>query len=175
MSNHTPIQLPLAIDGLTVEIPLTQGYVALVDAIDADLAGFPWCVDATSPGLVYAVRFRNIRMHRVILARALGRALDSAEHVDHINGNTLLNARSNLRVATVGENRRNKRVYKNNTSGVRGVVWNKPNKAWSVQLNANGVRYYLGLYKNLDDAIVARLAAEREYFGEFAPSLSREQ
>ena len=58
---------------------------------------------------------------------------------------------------------------KNNTSGITGVSWDKRLQKWSVRLQVNGERIILGNYVNKNDAIKARLEAEKKYFGEFAP------
>jgi hypothetical protein len=59
-------------------------------------------------------------------------------------------------------NNRNKRKYKNNTTGCNGVCWNKINKTYMAQIN----KIYLGSFKNLPDAIIARKTAEVKYWGE---------
>jgi hypothetical protein len=54
--------------------------------------------------------------------------------VDHIDGNGLNNRWANLRDVTHSENLINRqRPNKNNTSGVRGVFWNKTRGQWSVR------------------------------------------
>ena len=56
-------------------------------------------------------------------------------------------------------------VRKNNKSGFIGVFFNKTSNKWYATLNANGVRYNLGTYKEKQDAIDARIAAEIEHLG----------
>lgn len=51
-----------------------------------------------------------------------------------------------------------------NTSGVKGVTWDKSKKRWFVRLYLAGKCYNIGRFKNLDDAIKARKEAEEKYF-----------
>lgn len=180
--NGTPIQLPLQIEGATLAIPLTMGLVATVDAMDADLAQYRWWAQKHDAQVAYAVRSEMveykgspIRMHRVIMSRMLNRELNADEQVDHISGDGLLNTRKNLRLVTQTENSYNRKLYATNTSGTRGVSWNKRIEKWAVHISRNRQRIHLGYFDNQDDAIAVRLAAEKEYFGEFAPSLSRDK
>lgn len=53
---------------------------------------------------------------------------------------------------------------KNNTSGVKGVSWNKAKEAWDAYINIHGKRIRLGRYAKFDDAVKARKRAEAEYF-----------
>lgn len=86
---------------------------------------------------------------------------------DHIDRNPLNNRRSNLRPCTKSQNCANKGTQKNNTSGFTGVEFYK--NRWRASIRFNNVRYYLGTFLNKDDAISARLRAEKEIFGEFSP------
>ena len=111
----------------------------------------------------YAVRNKNRQpMHRFVLG--LGKAERYKIEVDHINGNRLDNRKSNLRIVTRQENMYNKSEYKNNTSGVKGVKWNKDRQKWQVQINHNKKRIHLGLYSDLEEAKQVRLQAEEKYF-----------
>lgn len=88
---------------------------------------------------------------------------------DHINHNPLDNRKENLRKATRTENNRNCGISKNNTSGITGVSWNKRNNNWRTRIMVDGKSIELGQFVKKEDAIVARLKAEAEYFKEFAP------
>ena len=57
----------------------------------------------------------TIMMHRYILSA------DDEHEVDHINGNSLDNRRCNLRIVTRSENMANRAIFRNNTSGYKGV------------------------------------------------------
>lgn len=88
---------------------------------------------------------------------------------DHENRNSLDNRRCNLRPATQADNTKNKSRQKNNTSGIAGVGWMKRLNKWRARITIDDTPIYLGIFENKDDAIRARLQAEKQYFGEFAP------
>lgn len=80
--------------------------------------------------------------------------------VDHINGDGTDNRWINLRLVTDVVNSQNLRKYKNNTSGVTGVKWNKKKRKWQSQIDINKKRVHLGEFHCLSDAIEARKNAE---------------
>lgn len=88
---------------------------------------------------------------------------------DHIDRNPLNNRRKNLRIATIQENNRNRSLFKNNTSGIMGVNFELSRKKWRARICVNDRRFELGFFENKEDAIHARLCAEKQYFGKFAP------
>jgi len=88
---------------------------------------------------------------------------------DHINRNRLDNRKSNLRMVTNQENCINKGLNSNNTSGFIGVSFSNVDKKWDARLRINYKTICLGNFKNKQDAIIARLKGEKQYFGEFAP------
>lgn len=53
---------------------------------------------------------------------------------------------------------------KDNTSGIRGVSWNKRRNKWDVRMQFQKKPIYLGMYDNLEDAAQARKEAEEKYF-----------
>ena len=70
--------------------------------------------------------------------------------VDHRDHNTLNNTRNNLRNVTNSVNQQNrKRLDINNTSGARGVCWDKSAKKWRARLRINGKRIHLGLFTDM--------------------------
>lgn len=88
--------------------------------------------------------------------------------IDHIDRNRSNNRIENLRLATRQQNSRNKKVPKNNTSGVLGVVWNAGCNKWQAQIESNGKSVYLGLHASIEFAVEARVNAARSIFGKWA-------
>ncbi len=97
-----------------------------------------------------------ILLHREIMQPQRGYV------VDHINGDTLDNRRSNLRIATTRQN--NARVhnrFKKSASGYRGV-YGTAYSTWVALISIGNKRHYLGTFsepslaaKAFDDAAVA--------------------
>jgi len=50
----------------------------------------------------------------------------------------------------------NQRIRKDNTSGMRGINWNKKLKKWIASIHSRKVSYYLGCYRDIDEANEAR-------------------
>jgi len=103
-------------------------------------------------------------MHRVILQQ-MGVEF---EQVDHRDMNGLNNCRSNLRAATNQENGCNRNKQEKNTSGAKGVCWDKQAQKWQAHIRVNGKRIHLGLFDDIDDAVRAYNKAAMQHFGEFA-------
>lgn len=57
-----------------------------------------------------------------------------------------------------------KKPPKNNTSGIKGVTWNKEHKKWEAYISIHGKRRYLGNYDDLVEAQQARRLAEEKYY-----------
>lgn len=88
----------------------------------------------------------NYFASRVIYYMTTGENPGNAQ-VDHIDQNWLNNNAWNLRLDVDGSVRQvNSPRYRNNTSGVVGVCWNKRNKKWMAQVNEDGKQKYLGLF-----------------------------
>jgi hypothetical protein len=146
-------------------IPLTQGKFAIVDADDYErLATYKWCA-SQSGNRIYAVRRRQnrtITMQRQIMNAPEGLL------VDHIDGNSLNNRKSNLRLCSAHQNACNRRPRRNSSSKYKGVSWYKRDKKWQVQIYYNARTIHLGRF---DDEVEAALVYDRkatELFGEFA-------
>lgn len=55
-------------------------------------------------------------------------------------------------------------LAKNNTSGVKGVYWDKSRNMWMAAIQFRKESIYLGRFKSKQDAINARKEAEKKYF-----------
>ena len=149
-------------------IPLTRGKVAIVSSIDYDwLSQWKWTVFngryVRRTAYIGNIK-RTIHMHREVL----GLSPDDPRKGDHINHNPLDNRRENLRIATLEQNAQNARVRKDNTSGVKGINWNKECSVWIVRVQCGGVRRLVGRFKEYERALEALTEATKALHGEFA-------
>lgn len=90
-----------------------------------------------------------------------------AEYIDHIDGDGLNNRLSNLREATHSQNLQNSKRQKNNTTGFKGVRYQKDKGKFRAGFMANGVNYHLGYYSTGEAAHEAYRAAAVRVHGEF--------
>lgn len=149
------------------EVPLTRGYVALVDDDDYDrvMAAGSWCV-RPSGQTAYAQR-RIVRDGKGTTI-SLHQFLTGLTNIDHVNGDGLDNQRHNLRPATRGQNMGNRRLPQNSATGFKGVTKRKVGYRYQAQIGANGKHYYLGNFATAEEAARAYDAAAIRHFGEFA-------
>jgi len=145
-------------------INLTRGKKVIVDDEDFDhLNQWKWFFDGN-----YALRrqyfegdkkekrsFKTIFMHRL-----LNNTPESFD-TDHINRNKLDNRKTNLRTVTRSENCHNQKLRKHNRSGHTGIRFFE-NK-WVAEITVNYKKFYLGYFKDIEDAISAREKAKRRY------------
>jgi hypothetical protein len=149
-----------------IEIPLSPGKYgpmsAFVDDADFDLVSqYKW----------YPIKHRNTFYARTNIgkrASLLMHVLLVGKYRDHKDRNGLNNRRSNLRPATHSQNRANSKLYRNNTSGYRGVSFHAKQDAWHAKIVVEGRRIWLGAYLTAESAARAYNEAAREHFGEFA-------
>lgn len=151
----------------TVEVPLTRGYVAIVDAADAArVLAHKWYAHPNRQN-VYAAR--DVRRDGKRTTLKLHQFLTGYPLTDHVNGNGLDNRRTNLRDATTGENNCNSRLRSNNTTGFKGVSWHKGRRKWRSYIGGGDCRHrHLGYFLTAEEAAHAYDAAARELHGEYA-------
>jgi hypothetical protein len=101
-------------------------------------------------------------MHRLITGAPAG------VEVDHRNGNGLDNRRSNLRLATTSQNQGNQRLSRANTSGFKGVHWDKHRAKWKASIAGDNNDKHLGHFTDPSEAAHAYDSAARLRFGRFA-------
>lgn len=150
-----------------VEVPLTQGKVALVDPEDyetliaegrwfAGWTGWSWYAGRNARGDSGRVQ---IRMHGYLTGFPL---------TDHVNGDSLDNRRANLRTASTSQNGANRPAQRNNTSGYKGVTRDSADNVWRAQITVNRRHLSLGRFPTPEEAAQAYDRAALLHFGEFA-------
>ena len=146
-------------------IPLSHNKRAIIDTCDLErVSKYKWWVH--SDGYAYTCwmtsgRKHTLLMHRLIMDAAKGQV------VDHINRNRLDNARSNLRFCTRAENCANAPLWKNNTSGYKGVSRYKDGR-WRAYIKIGQRFKHIGAFETKEGAAHAYNEVAKEIYGEFA-------
>jgi len=153
------------------KIQLTQDKIALVDNSDYQfLSKYKWRAIRNKKSRTYYAmaniyedgKRTTILMHRKILNVKKGIICD------HINGNGLDNRRLNLRVCSFAENVRNSRKPINNTSGYKGVSWDKRRKIWQSYITYKDKTIHLGAFRDIGVAAFEYNKAAIKYHKKFA-------
>jgi hypothetical protein len=161
---------------------LTRECLERVFIVDPDRGTFRWKNSAgrhgrieagTLAGLTNKEGYRYLRIGRVVYkaSRLMWFYVHGewpAGQIDHKNRDRADDRISNLRNCTQSENKSNSGVYKNNTSGYKGVIHDQRRGKWRAVVMKDGVLHHCGWYTSKDDAIQARQIAERDLHGDFA-------
>jgi hypothetical protein len=148
------------------QIPLTRGFVALVDDEDYErISTYRWhfCPHTTSNYANTAHDGTTVGMHRIIMNAKSG------EEVDHINYDGLDNRRSNLRICLPKENKRH-RGKCHGRWPYKGVGYNAalPFRPWSARIRNGGKQIHLGNYATIEEAARAYDSAALQFHKQFA-------
>ena len=87
--------------------------------------------------------------------------------IDHIDRNPSNNSIDNLRECLPSENLRNVGILKRNSSGYKGVYWDKSRGLWLAQISVDNKRKTLGRYTTAKEASDAYEAYAKLHHGEF--------
>ncbi len=143
-----------------------RGKSFIIDREDFELVKkYAWRIREAVNGTRYVTSFTKID-HRTILLHRLLLNADEKHLVDHINGDETDNRRSNLRLTNSSNNAKNHKKSKSNTSGFTGVYFFAGK--WRARIHCNKKQISLGGFNTFEEAVDARLDAEKEYFGEFS-------
>jgi hypothetical protein len=155
-------------------IPLTQGMYATVDDEDFEWlsAMGKWTAYACNSDTTikyYAYKRapkkdggKNIGMHRLIANAPYDM------EVDHIDGNSLNNFRSNLRLASHTQNQRNIGITRSNKSGYKGVSFDGWSGKFVARIKTGNGYKNLGRFTFAIDAAGEYNRAAIKFHGEFA-------
>lgn len=137
-------------------IPLTKGAFTVIDDEDFDFVS-KWRWKLHPQGYACRSTWINGRWVTLLLHRVIA---DTPDHLqtDHINRDRLDNRRGNLRNVTGSTNTMNQGLSPRNTSGYRGVSWDKNREKWRAQTKHLGKWVNLGRYDTAEEAAAARIA-----------------
>lgn len=97
------------------------------------------------------------RAHRILWAMAHNAW--PADELDHIDGDRANNSISNLREANRIMQMQNLATQARSESGLRGVA--RYGRKWRAVIQTDGLKYHLGVYDTVQEAVAARTAADR--------------
>jgi len=150
---------------------LSQEKFALVDDWDyEELSQYKWHSQKIK-NKFYACRRGSERLmqreSRILMHRQIMCASPDVI-IDHIDGDTLNNCRENLRRCNASQNCCNRKMNKNNTTGLRGVYWNKKLNKWNASITKNKHLIHIGYFETKEEAGRARDKKAKELHGNFA-------
>lgn len=153
---------------MTIEIPLSQGQIALIDDDDFELVSQYIWYAGWNPNTKSFYACTNIRkldgkytilhMHKLITGFRI---------TNPKNHDTLDNRRENLRDASASQNQGNMRP-RGGSSQYKGVSWRKKSKKWTAQIQINKKLKHLGYFTEELEAAKAYDTAALQAWGEFA-------
>lgn len=142
----------------------TDGMKPIVDPEDAHLLARVWTPQfSPSGGVYFRARFgrSNLYLHRVIAGAERGQL------VDHINGDTIDNRRSNLRVCDRSGSNANRTRKRTSRAPYKGITQTKNGK-WVAQIMWRKQYFRIGLFETPEAAADAYDARALELHGEYA-------
>jgi hypothetical protein len=154
-----------------IRIALNRGLCAVIDDDDFELVSqCRWLVIPGRKGRFYAYSTvkvpaygRKMLMHRLIMGSPKGMQVDHRNEDD-----TLDNRKSNLRVATHGQNQMNTGKHAHNTTGYKGVYLEKRTGKYRGRVIANKRSYVRRGFSTPEEAYAFVCEKIKEHHGEFA-------
>ena len=141
-------------------------YVSLIDTQDVEnCKKHQWCVSGSKKKYVRCIlNGKPVSLHKMIYG-------NSNIMIDHINGDSLDNRKSNLRECTQKQNSQNMRKTKS-LEGITGVRKDTRCKnSYRAQIYLSSSQHIERTFKNKELAIIQRLCWEIMYFKDFAPQI----
>lgn len=130
-------------------IPLTKGKFAIIDAEDAaKISGMRFY--AVNIGNKWYAKSKDVYLHHIIIGRP-----GIGFHTNHENGDGLDNRKVNLRHITHAKNLKNSKMNSRNSSGFRGVSFDRSRKKWIVVTSLRGKIRTIGRFNSKHAAALA--------------------
>ena len=147
-----------------VQVQFVKGTVVLLSEQDfAMFKKYTWHIERARHTCYLRTRIgrRWPRFHQLILRRGPGKV------IDHIDGNGLNNARSNLRVCSRAQNQQGAARARKWSEYV-GVSFHKARNKWTASIQFRGKKHYLGVYDSQRAAALAYDVKADQLYGRYA-------
>jgi len=99
-------------------------------------------------------------IHRLV-AEAFLENKDNLREVNHIDSNKKNNSLENLEWCSSSQNS----VHYHQTTGKRGIYFNKASKKWMARIKIDNITTYIGLFKTEEEAYKAYYDTYLEFYG----------
>lgn len=144
----------------------TNGSFVRVKSTGSSLAGQKTIGTKHHTGYM-RIRFlgKQCAFHRLVWSWHYG---ETKFRIDHINGRKDDNRIENLRLSNSASNSWNQGKHRQNTSGHKGLFFDKRDKLWYGAVQANGKRVKVGWSKNKNKTLKVLIEKRKELHGEFA-------
>ena len=100
-----------------------------------------------------------VYLHQLIMGE-----IKKGMEIDHIDGNSLNNRKSNLRFVTHLDNVDNMLATRiDNHIGIRGISYDRRSKKYTVDFNYHNNRWYFKTWATIEEAVYCRCCLERQF------------
>lgn len=157
---------------------LTHEYLKLILHYDKETGIFTWLeklsrrINIGSKAGKMLNDYRSIRIngkdyseHRLAWFYVYG--VWPENDIDHKDTNKINNKFDNLRIASKMQNKMNIGKNKNNTSGFKGISWDKDSNKWLAQIQINCKKIWLGVFNSIEEAREVYTKYAKEYQHKF--------
>ena len=142
-----------------------KGLVWKTSRIGASTIGKGSYIHKSTGYKLLKVDYRQYREHRLVWLYVHGTL---PKMLDHIDGDKTNNDINNLRKSTQSQNMHNMTLSSHNTSGVKGVSWNKRAQKWRARIKLKGKEIHIGNFVTLEQAEVSIHKARKKLHKQFA-------
>jgi len=132
---------------------------------NADIGSVAGCVKRDGY-VAIGINKKPYAAHRLAWVYMYGE-IPAGKHIDHIDRDRKNNRISNLRLANKSQNAMNMGMMSTNTSGVKGVCFDKNRGKFMAYIGIDNKQFYLGRFSSIDEAKDAYETASQKYHGEF--------
>ena len=158
---------------ISKKIPLQNGMFAIVDDEDYErVNGFRWhiVISGTKTDLIVMrnAGVNGVNIKQILSYFILKKECTKGDSIIYKNKDKLDNRRSNLEMISTKKSTYRTKGHRNSSSRYKGVSWHKRNKKWEARINKDYKPFYIGIYKDEDDAGRAYNNKSLEFFGEYA-------